>query len=268
MFEKAKNYYRNLKTLKLIYGNEIVSGFLSLKVSAKVSDKPPVFGRILVIAPHPDDEIIGLGGTLRLHVKAKDEIKVVYITDGSSGFPSNYRPTPKERQEMADKRELEAREGMEIIGIADLTFLEYKDNKFSINENIQKYFLQLFEKFQPELIYLPYFFDTNRDHQVVLQLLMRIIEQSKITTKLAMYEVWEPLIANYIVGIDTVSSEKEEALKVYRSQMRSVNYLYASMGLAAYRGAMSEAGDYAEAFLVLDSEVAVKLYKKISRVIN
>jgi len=80
--------------------------------------------------------------------------------------------------------------------------------------------------------------------------------------------VWEPLIANFVVGIDKVASIKEEALKVHKSQLNSINYLYSAMGMSAYRGAINEAGDYAEAFLVLDSKVVLKLYQKISRISN
>lgn len=268
MLEKAKSYYRNLKTLKLIYGNDLVSSFLSLKNLNKVTLEPPVSGKVLVIAPHPDDELIGLGGTLRLHVLSKDEVKIAYITDGSMGFPKSYRPTQRERQEMSDKRELEAREGMEVIGVSDLTFLEYKDGKFTVNDNILRYMIQLLTNMKPDIIYMPYYFDTNRDHQQVLSLMMQALERTKLQTKVAMYEVWEPLIANLVVGIDKHASVKEDALKVHKSQLNSINYLYSSMGMSAYRGAISEAGDYAEAFLVLDSEVALKLYKRISRVFN
>jgi LmbE family N-acetylglucosaminyl deacetylase len=268
MLNKIKNYYRNLNTLKLIYGNELVGNFLSLKNTNRVADKPPVSGRVLVIAPHPDDELIGLGGTIKLHVKEKDQVKIVYITDGSSGFPSNYRPTSREKREMADKRELEAREGMDLIGVRDLVFLGYRDSKFTANESAGKYMFQLLQSFKPDIIYVPYFFDPNHDHQHTLKLMMQAIDQVKINTKIAMYEVWEPLKANYFVCIDKVVSEKESALKVHKSQMESVNYLYAAMGLSAYRGAINEAGNYAEAFLILDSDIASKLYKKLSRVIN
>lgn len=266
MFEKAKNYYRNLKTLKLIYGNDLVSSFLSLENLNKIALEPPASGKVLVIASHPDDELIGLGGTLRLHALNKDEAKVVYITDGSAGFPKGYRPTQRERQEMSDKRELEAREGMEIVGISDLTFLEYKDGKFTVNDNILKYMIQLLTNMKPDIVYVPYYFDTNRDHQQVLSLMMQALEKSKHKTKVAMYEVWEPLIANLVIGIDKCASVKEDALKVHKSQLNSINYLYSSMGMSAYRGAISGVGNYAEAFLVLDSEVALKLYEKISRV--
>ncbi len=268
MFNKAKDYYKNLKSLKLIYGNELVSSYLSLKNINNITDQPPASGNILVVVPHPGDELVGVGGTLRLHVKNKDMTKVIYIADGSSSFPSNYRPTSNEKQGMADKRELEARDSMELIGITDLSFLEYKDRKFLVNDNVRKFMNQVILKIRPDAIYTPYFFDSDQDHRQVLKLVLKSIEESKIQTKVVMYEVWEPLIANYIVSIDGVASDKEEALKIHKSQLGSINYLYASMGLSAYRGAVNEAGDYAEAFLVLDSGIALKLYEKISRVIN
>jgi LmbE family N-acetylglucosaminyl deacetylase len=268
MLNKIKNYYRNLNTLKLIYGNELVGSFLSLRNVNRVADKPPVSGRVLVIAPHPDDELIGLGGTIKLHVKAKDRVKVVYVTDGSSGFPSNYRPTSREKREMADRRELEAREGMELIGVDDLVFLGYKDGSFVVNESASKYTFQLLRNFKPDIIYMPYFFDSNRDHQHTLKLMMQVVGEVRIDIKIAMYEIWEPLNANFFVCIDSVVSDKENALKIHKSQLDSVNYLYAAMGLSAYRGAISGAGDYAEAFLVLESDIASKLYRKLSRVIN
>lgn len=268
MFDNLKNHYSNLNTLKLIYGNELVNSFLSLKNVNKVSDLPPTDGKILVLATYPADEIVGLGGTLSLHIKQKDQVKIIYIADGSSGFPNNYRPTAKEKQEMADRRELEARNSMELIGINDMTFLGYKDGNFNVNENIKKYMIQTLENFKPDIVYVPYFFDTSTDRKRVLSLLVHSISKMSVKPKVAMYEVWEPLRANFFVCIDKVVSSKEEALKMHKSQLGSINYLYSAMGLSAYRGAVNEAGDYAEAFLVIDGEVFLKLHEKISRLDN
>lgn len=161
-------------------------------------------------------------------------------------------------------REEEAKKSLEILGIEDYTFLRYKQHGFTANENSIKYFVQQIENFKPSLLYVPYLLDMEKDHQQTLSVLVGALENIEGNPKIAMYEVWSPLLPNQIVSIDRVVEDKEKALSVHRSQQKVKNYLYASMGLSAYRGAISEVGNYAEAFLVVDKEVFIKLYKKIS----
>ena len=76
---------------------------------------PPVKGRVLVLAPHPDDETIGPGGALIQHAAAGDEIHVLFVTAGTSGDPTG----AADPAEYAACREREARAAAEVLGVAD-----------------------------------------------------------------------------------------------------------------------------------------------------
>ena len=77
--------------------------------------------RILVLSPHPDDESIGCGGTLRRHVLGRDQVKVVFLTSGERG--GHGRPPEETRQ----VREAEARAAGRILGVRRLEFWQQPD---------------------------------------------------------------------------------------------------------------------------------------------
>src|SRR5437867_2151033 len=76
---------------------------------------------ILVIAPHPDDESIGCGGTLRLHSARGERVLAVFLTSGELGL----KRLP--REEAWRTRESEARDAAKILRLADLEFLRRSD---------------------------------------------------------------------------------------------------------------------------------------------
>ena len=82
---------------------------------------------MIVIAPHPDDEVIGCGGTIRRHVRGGDPVSVIYLTRGenSRGYPWL---SPAEKQA---KRVVEARASCAVLGVSDSVFLDGADGKLS-----------------------------------------------------------------------------------------------------------------------------------------
>src|SRR5438552_7167944 len=76
---------------------------------------------VLVVAPHPDDESIGCGGTICLHATRGDRVAAVFLTSGELGLKEL---APEEAWRI---RESEAQRAAEILGIAALTFLRCPD---------------------------------------------------------------------------------------------------------------------------------------------
>ena len=85
--------------------------------------RAPARGRVLVVAPHPDDETMGLGGTLALHAAQGDPVSVLFVCNGIQGDPEGWFP----REEVTRIREAEARAAAAVLGIGDLRFLGYPD---------------------------------------------------------------------------------------------------------------------------------------------
>src|SRR5438552_2965198 len=106
---------------------------------------------VLVIAPHPDDESIGCGGTLRLHTRRGDRVVVAYLTSGELGLKGVPRET------VWEKRENEARKAGKILGLAKPFFLRFGD--WYLGEQIDPAaaaLAPLLHKEKPELIYVPH----------------------------------------------------------------------------------------------------------------
>lgn len=217
--------------------------------------------RVLVLAPHMDDETIGCGGTLALHARAGARITVAFLTDGRNGGAGIGALSGAARRakqlELVETRKREAHAALRVLGIQDMRCLEICDGELmrhvpSASERVQHLLLEL----RPEIVYLPMFIDQHVDHRAANDVLLQAAESLPFEFTCAGYEVWTPLFPNCIVDIATSSEAKQAALKNYASQLNDGDYLRAAMGLSAYRSiALLGARDsYAEAFFMCSSE--------------
>ena len=199
---------------------------------------------ILVIAPHPDDEAIGCGGTLRLHADRGDRITAVFLTSGELGL-GNLPPAEAHRI-----REGEAEAAAAILGIARLEFLRFPDwftgeHLPSLSEKVAA----ILRAETPGRIYLPHPEDNHPDHRAAFPAACRALRASGMSAEIFAYEVWTPLArAEELEDITTVLHTKLRAIRCYRSQLATFRYDRAARGLAAYRGALHARCRFAEAF--------------------
>src|SRR5438552_3282084 len=130
---------------------------------------------VLVIAPHPDDEVIGCGGALCLHAARGDRLGVVFLTSGELGL--KHLP----RAEAWKTREAEARRAAKILGVASLTFLRLPD--WCMGDDIPKAadaLRPVLAAEKPELIYLPHPGDGHHDHQATLPVLREALDTKSV----------------------------------------------------------------------------------------
>lgn len=259
MINKVKNTILSLRSLKKFVGSEIFFEAAKSGLEHKILATPPS-GKVLVLAPHPDDEAIGCGGAIKLHCLSSDKVKIVYLTDGSAGFPDSFRPTKKEKEKMARTREIEARVAAKTLGVDDLVFLHYLDGQLYSNRLIEKYFSQLLSNYKPDIIYVPSFLDQNSDHYEAARILVQAISHSKISAQILSYEIWSPVFANVLLKIDRVIEDKKKAISAFESQLKSRNYLEAAVALNRYRGSIFGAGEFAEAYFSSEAKLFVKLF--------
>lgn len=199
----------------------------------------PKNGRVLALAPHPDDEVFGCGGVLAKHRLQKDKVKIVYLTGN-------------------DRREKEARVSTQILGIDDLSFLNFKDGSLAAAKKEVAAIKKIIYKYKPNIIYAPNFLDTHPDHQATAKILAKALTRN-LPVEIWLYEIWTPIFANRIIKIDDVFERKTLAIKAYKSQMGERRYLSAISGLNAYRAGMFNCGQRAEAFFKMGS----KLYRSV-----
>jgi LmbE family N-acetylglucosaminyl deacetylase len=200
--------------------------------------------KVLVIAPHPDDESFGCGGALIRHAKEGDEIHVVYLSSGE------YSLRHLDRENAWKIREREAESAAEVLGVTALTFLRQPD--WFVGEKTEhaaERLARVLGDRHPDQVYLPHSGDWHPDHQAAEPIVARALTTIGVNLGVSRrYEVWTPLPAyDYVADITDLIETKLAALDCYRSQ----SYFKlgrAAEGLAAYRGAMATRTDYAEVF--------------------
>ncbi len=201
-------------------------------------------GKVLVFAPHPDDEVLGCGGTLALLRQKECAIKVIFVTDGA-GAGSLNADAPMIRRK-------EAAESLSILGINDMEFLDEPDGGFRNSSNFETKIDTLLNKFNPDWLFLPSVLDYHRDHVAIGHAVLNCWHRWKSPSRAFIYEIWTPLPATRVVDITSVINLKKHAISCYALPLSHCNYLSAIIGLASYRGLFlpKQVGEnYAEAFV-------------------
>jgi len=221
---------------------------------------------ILVIAAHPDDEVLGCGGTMVKHINDEDFVHVIIL---SSGIAS--RNSEENKIDVLEKMSSlngDAHRAHKILGASSLKFLDFPDNRFdSINMlDITKTIEKEIGFYKPDTIYTHHYGDLNIDHQITHQAVMTACRPlpGQSVKKIILFEVqssteWQTpsdqrnFTPNYFQNISETLASKLDALKEYASEMRPWPHsrsLEAVEYLAHWRGA-SVGLDAAEAFMVV-----------------
>lgn len=264
-FQRIKDNLLHLNNLRKFISWEVFRQATGSRFKLQVLETPPS-GKVLVLAPHPDDDVIGCGGTLKLHRENNDGVKVVYLSDGSGGFSKNKKINSiNERKALAKLRSQEAKAASKTLDINDLVFWKYPDGKLSANKSTVKLLQNILHDYQPKTIYVPSFLDPHPDHYETAKILaLALQEKSDFNGQIFSYEVWSPIFANRLINIDKVMKSKILALKEHKSQLEGRNYLDAFIGLAQYRAAMYEVGKYAESYFVCNKKLYLQLFNLIN----
>ena len=137
--------------------------------------------KILVIAAHPDDEVLGMGGTIKKLVKNNDKIKIVILATGiaarrSTNFQNNTNYRINERDKKIIENQIkeirsQAKRAAKILGVNDIEFLDFPDNEMDTVSNLKitKTIESMINKFKPNKIFTHSPFDINIDHQLIYQ---------------------------------------------------------------------------------------------------
>jgi LmbE family N-acetylglucosaminyl deacetylase len=233
--------------------------------SARKTEPPR--GRITVLAPHPDDDVLGCGGTLHRSVVAGGRVTVVYVTDGSKGYA---RPLPagvdaREHEErLRERREREARRAGERLGFEPPIFLGLPDENLDLGRSSVERLAEALRRVQPEVVCLPFLTESHADHWLTSRLFLAASRPAGLPRDLPCwgYEVWTPLVANAVVDITEAIAAKTEAIREFESQLTEEDYGRAILGLNTYRSLRTDRGaGFAEAFYVADVEVYRRLHQ-------
>lgn len=215
--------------------------------------------RILVVAPHPDDETLGAGGTIAKHAAAGDDVTVLTV--------AGHRP-PLYEESVYELTVREAKEAHRRLGVAASVFLDIPATTLGLipTHELNASIYSVFENVRPNVVLLAYP-DRHIDHRIIFDSTLVAARPAKIGRQIEILAAYETLsethwnaphiepsfTPNWVVDISAQIEAKLEALACYASQIppfpgpRSIE---AARALATFRG--TQAGfAYGEGFHVI-----------------
>lgn len=202
--------------------------------------------RVLIFAPHPDDEVIGVGGTIAKRVNTGDEVYVCVVTKGQE---------PMFKKEFIEQGRKECREADAKLGVTETIFLDFPAvmletvPRHELNGKIS----DLIQSLKPEEIFIPHRGDMQLDHQIVGDSVMVAVRPrgEYYPKRVYAYETlsetgWNipnainEFIPNVYEDISDTIEQKLSAMRLFQSQLaefpnaRSIGAIEA---LARFRGA-------------------------------
>lgn len=201
--------------------------------------------KILVIAAHPDDEVLGCGGTIARHIREKDEVRIVIFGEGPTSRTRGKKNTALNESQAA----------LKILGVKRVDFLGYRDQLFE--EISQLEFARRVEStlkmFSADRVFTHCPRDLNLDHRLVAEAVMvacRPIPGASVkeiffwetlssTEWVAPSDAFKP---NLFIDISETLDSKKKALQAYKSEIRKFPHPRSIEGvdaLARFRGIQS-----------------------------
>lgn len=210
--------------------------------------------RVLVIAAHPDDEILGCGGAMARHIRAGDTVSTVIVAEGLTSRDDT-RNTNGRQQELSDLA-VTARQANSIVGVDDVTLVGLPDNRLDSLDRLDltKVIEKHLERCRPSIIYTHHSGDVNVDHRRIHEAVVtacRPMPDSHRVETLLFFEIpssteWQTPSSersfgpNWYVDIGATLELKLAALEAYESEMRDwphARSIKAVEHLARWRGA-------------------------------
>jgi len=212
--------------------------------------------RIIVVAPHPDDEVLGCGGTIARLVRKGHAVYVCIVTKA-------YTPEWTEKDMMA--RHQEVIKVRDLLGISRVIFLDLPTVKLDTvpQKDLNQKIASVMEDIRPDIVFLPFGGDLNKDHRLIFE--ASLVATRSIGTSILCYETlseaeWglgKSFVPTVYVDITAMLHLKLEAMKLYRSELKRFSHsrsLEAIKALARLRG--STVGfEAAEAFSLVRSKL-------------
>ncbi|MBI08031.1 MAG: GlcNAc-PI de-N-acetylase [Rhodospirillaceae bacterium] len=204
---------------------------------------------ILVVAAHPDDEVLGCGGTIRRHADAGDTVDILCVCDGVSARRGSANSDALVERRMA------AKQAANILGAQEPKFLDFPDNRLDEIPllDIVREIEATIEGLQPKIVYTHFVGDLNIDHTIVSRAVLtacRPLKGSNIerilnfeipsSTEWASPQPFNSFTPQYFIDIDHQLEAKLAAIRAYEMEIREFPHprsVQAIKALAHWRGA-------------------------------
>jgi LmbE family N-acetylglucosaminyl deacetylase len=197
--------------------------------------------RVLVLAAHPDDEVLGMGGSVALHASVHGEpVRIVCVSDGSSAqYPGD--------TELRERKNEEAKRAAAELGVEDFVHLDLPDMRLDTLPHVEvnRVVEEQVADFRPEIVYAPHP-DVNLDHRVLFssvsvatrptpgQTVRRVLTYAPLSST-----EWTPagtnwFVPNWFVDITETLERKLAAFACYETERREYPHPRSERALRAY----------------------------------
>jgi len=208
-------------------------------LSFKTSPIPP--GSWLVLAPHPDDETFGMGGTLLLAQTAGIKVDIIFVTDGGQGG--------EQTADLPKIRAQEARRVANKLGIRNIYFWHEPDRELKPSQHLITRLSDFIKKWQPACVFFPTPSEPHPDHRTTAVLAWESLRLSDFPATPISYDISVQGHSNFLIDISDVIQAKRALMADYKSQLSENLYIERLIALNKARTwSLPQSVDYAESF--------------------
>lgn len=180
----------------------------------------PVAGArsVLILAPHPDDEVFGCGGCAALYAMAGIPVQALVLTDGGLWG------LPPPGESVIATRQKEAREAARVLGCGEPVFAAFADRSLQAGDELVQLIVKHVRNCGADVLLAPSMWEVHPDHRATALAAIEAIVQLGDGHTLVQYEVGAPLLPNVLLDITSVWQCKQRAMACFASQLAMQAY--------------------------------------------
>lgn len=213
--------------------------------------------KIIVFAPHQDDEIIGCGGLL-YHLKNQNcKIELVFLTDG--------RPMSSKSEEVVKQRSQESEKVAKALN-AEISNININNISLKIGSYHLDKLINKLKNNSYDAIFTPWVFDYPPKHRLCNYFLSKCFRKSelKLNTQVYNYQVHNILIPNVYYDYTKFFKEKQLLIHIYKSQLKNQNYAHLSQGIDSWNSRILT-WSTKERYIEVYHQIPLKAYYELIR---
>lgn len=210
--------------------------FTAVETGRNLEDYRQIKENILIVAPHPDDDVLGVGGYMAQAAEKKKQVFVVYITDGAGSPRRNKKISDAQ---MATRREIEALSALRLLRAKGGFFLRFNSQELAEKFGEAKGTLEkILELLRPEEVFIPAPYERHKSHLICTRISLEALRACAIKgTQLFGYSIWGNFWGGHkriIFDITPYIKDKIQAVLAHETQMAYKNYQQGILGKNNY----------------------------------
>ena len=196
-------------------------------------------GSVLVLAPHPDDEVFGCGAALASLLDRGARVTVLVLTDGAA-----HEADPEERRRISEMRLAESRSALAALGGGSVVPAGFEDRSLRASvAAVEREVAARLVALQPDLVFVPSPVEIHPDHRALADAFLAVARRpaSEPSARalqhatVAFYEVSQPIRPNFLFDASPYLERKERAMAAFASQNAGRDYPDFVSGMMVYR---------------------------------